>query len=562
MLVSLHVKNLVLIEEAEINFQNGLNLLTGETGAGKSIVIGSINYALGSKVDHDVIREGAEYALVELVFSVEREEQKKLIREMDLPMEEDGILILTRKIMPGKSILKVCGETVSAKQVKELASVLIDIHGQREHQTLLENKKCKALLDDFCGDELSSLKAEIADLHKEWMDGKKEQDALSMDDALRQREISLAEFEVREIEAANLNPGEDIELEKQFAKMKNYKKIADYAGHAEQYLLHDNGGIIDPLGYAIHELGQAAVLDDELNSVLEQLGDAESILRSASRDLRDYIEDSGFSEEDFLQIEERLDCINHLKSKYGATIERILAYADNRRSELNKLMDLDRYKEELVKKLEGLEKKMYGKADKAHAIRAEQAKGLSKQIEETLLDLNFLKVSFAIALEKKDECGIDGYDEVEFDISLNPGEKMRPLKEVASGGELSRIMLALKTVLARRDQIDTLIFDEIDTGISGKTAWKVAEKMAMLGKEHQVICITHLPQIAAMADAHFLIEKGEKENKTVTRIKSLEETDMIPEIARLLGSDNITEAVLKNAEELKALANQTKENIV
>lgn len=557
MLVSLHVKNLVLIEEAEVDFHEGLNLLTGETGAGKSIIIGSIGYALGGKVEHDVIREGADYALVELVFQVEQE-QKEKIREMELPIEEDGILILTRKIMPGKSIMKVCGETVSARQVKELAELLINIHGQREHLSFLQNKNCRTLLDDYCGGELAEIKAEIAEQYRAWEEHKKEMDQLFMDDAVRQREIALAEYEVNEIFSANLKAGEDEELEKQFHKMQNFKRIADSVGRTANYLEQDQEGILNQLGYALHELHQAAGLDPELASALEQLTDAESLLHGAARELTDYMERAVFSEQEYDAVETRLDGINHIKAKYGASIAKVLEYGEKQQDKLEKLKDLEHYSAHLEEETAKLEKKMYSAADKAHEIRQRQAETLSAQIGKALEDLNFLKVSFTVDVAKKENCGADGYDEVDFLISLNPGEKPRPLKEVASGGELSRIMLALKTVFARKDQIDTLIFDEIDAGISGKTAWKVAEKMAVLGKEHQIICITHLPQIAAMADTHFLIEKKEADGKTVTTLEALDREDMVAEIARLLGSDNITDTVLKNAEELKNLADQTK----
>lgn len=557
MLVSLHVKNLVLIEEAEVNFREGLNLLTGETGAGKSIIIGSIGYALGQKVEHDVIREGAEYALVELVFQIGQEQREK-IREMDLPVEEDGILILTRKIMPGKSIMKICGETVSVKQVKELAEILINIHGQREHQSLLQNNKCRMLLDDYCGGELLEVKSALADQYRACGESRKELEQLFMDDAARQRETALAEYEVNEIFSAHLKEGEDAELEKQFHKMQNFKRIADSVSRAANYLEQDQEGISDQLGHALREIHQAAGLDEGLSSVLEQLSDAESLIHGAARELADYMEDAAFSEREFEETQTRLDTVNHLKAKYGASIAQVMEYGEKQQEKLEKLKDLDHYLERLKEETAKLEQKLYDTAGKAHEIRTRHAKALSAQIKKALEELNFLKVSFTVEVAQKESCGADGYDEVDFLISLNPGEKPRPVKEIASGGELSRIMLALKTVFARKDQIDTLIFDEIDAGISGKTAWKVAEKMAVLGKEHQIICITHLPQIAAMADTHFLIEKKEADKKTLTTLKPLDREAMIAEIARLLGADNITDAVLKNAEELKNLADQTK----
>lgn len=558
MLTNLHVKNLALIEESEVSLEPGLNILTGETGAGKSIIIGSINYALGAKIDHDVIREGADYALVELVFQIDNEDLIQKVKEMDLPVEEDGTIIITRKIMPGRSSMKICGENVTVKQVKELAALLIDIHGQHEHQSLLQPAKQREMLDRFAGEELGNLKIELARDVKAFRELETELEHLSMDEGAREREISLTRYEVNEIEEASLIVGEDIELEVKYKKMQNAQKIIQCMQIATQCIGESDESVLNQLGTGLYELQQAAAMDEQLVGVKEQLADAESIIGDAFHQMQRYMDDFAFGEEEFDEVQKRLDVINHLTMKYGGSIEKVLAYGEKRRSELEKLEDLGGYLEELRNKADNLEKKILAKCEKIHKIRTKLAKELSKEISAVLEDLNFLKVSFEIAVEAGESFTSDGYDIVNFMISLNPGEKMRAVSDVASGGELSRIMLALKTVFAGKDEIGTLIFDEIDTGISGKTAWKVSERMATIARNHQVICITHLPQIASMADTHFMIAKKEMSGKTVTDIYPLEESQMLEEVARLLGTDDITETVLNNAKELRQRAQETK----
>lgn len=558
MLTNLHVKNLALIEETEVEFTEGLNILTGETGAGKSIIIGSINYCLGQKADKDVIRTGAEYALVELVFQLENKNDIELIKDMELPVEDDGILILSRKIMPQRSIFKVSGETVTAKQMKELASILIDIHGQHEHQSLLSEKKQARILDDYTGEELALIKDNIAKLYKEYLSVNDSIKDFSMDDMQREREIALALYEVNEIESAAVMDNEEEELNKNYKRMQNGKKIADAVGKALYYLDSQDSSAISLIGYAAREMSMVAPYDDGCNDLSSRILDMEGVLSDFIRDASDYMEELDFSEEDFVRTEERLNVINHLTMKYGGSMDKVNEYLIKRRDELEKLQEIDATREELISKQKELSEKIMELCDKAHKLRVKEAEKLSKEIEKVLEDLNFLKVSFSIDVNKKDNFNSDGYDEVVFMISLNPGEKPRPISMVASGGELSRIMLALKTVFADNDDIDTLIFDEIDTGISGKTAWKVSERMGVIARKHQVICITHLPQIAAMADNHFLIEKSEKDGKTVTALTALSSDARVDELARMLGSDDISDAVKANASELIEKANAAK----
>lgn len=558
MLDSLRVKNVALIDEAEIEFGEGLNILTGETGAGKSILIGSMNLALGAKADKNIIRTGAEYAFVELVFSVTKKEQIEKLKELDVYVE-DGTLVLQRRILPSKNVCKANGETITNRTLKEIGEILVDIHGQHEHQSLLKEKKQAEILDEFCPDSLKELKEQIKKLYSDYMQEKEKLDSLENKGENKEKEIALLQFEIEEIQQASLTLGEDEALEAAYEKMANSRKIAE-AVELSHSLLNgtSEGNVISLFGRAMGEITSVSGYDKELEAILEDMVNGEDLLIQLSRRIEDYGRSLSFDENEFREISSRLNTINHLKSKYGDEIERILAYEEEIQKQLLMLTDLEQYKAELLQAHEKTEEKLLQLCGQASAIRKEQAAFLEGRMKEALVDLNFLEVQFQIAFEKK-PFGKDGYDKINFLIALNPGEPSRPLEAVASGGELSRIMLALKTVLAEKDQIGTLIFDEIDTGISGKTAWKVSEKLGMLGRGHQVICITHLPQIAAMADSHFLIEKSREEKKAVTRIRSLKQEEMLREIARLLGTDDVTEAGLNNAKELKKMAEKSKQ---
>lgn len=560
MLVSLYVKNLALIDETEVYFGNGLNILTGETGAGKSIIIGSVNLALGAKAEKDMIRTGADYALVELVFHVEKEKQLEEIRSLELPVEEDGTVILQRRIMPGKSLCKVGGETVSVKQVRALAEILIDIHGQHEHQSLLKAARQLEILDEYAKEELSGPAKKLKACYEQYREVAKQLSAEDIDEETRKREASLAAFEVQEIEEAALLAEEDTELEKSYRKLVNGQKIQESVTLAYQMSGYENGGAGDAIGRAVKEIRSVAAYDETLQNFEAQLLDIDSLLNDYNRAAADYLSGLEFDGELFAKVEKRLDLVNHLKAKYGNTIEEILAYQERMQEKLEKYQNFDAYRQELVQKEAALKEELLALCEKVSKIRKKSAKSLAKSMKKALIDLNFLDVAFEIRIESEEnKIGPDGYDQASFMISTNPGEDLRPLAQIASGGELSRIMLALKTVLADRDEIETLIFDEIDTGISGKTAWKVSEKMGILGQKHQLICITHLPQIAAMADSHFQIEKTVTKERTVTTIRALEETESVEELARMLGGVSITENVLNNAREMKDLARKSKQ---
>lgn len=558
MLIHLHVKNLALIEEAEIDFSEGLNILTGETGAGKSIVIGSVGLALGDKFSRDMLREGADYGLVELIFQVSRESQRRRLLELGVIPEEDQVII-SRKISDKRSMNRINGETVSLSQLKEAASVLIDIHGQHEHQSLLQKKKHLEILDEFSKEELGTVKKELAGTYKHWRELMEKQKEAELDEESRLREISLLEFQLDEIEKAGLEPGEDEELEQQYRRMTHGKRILEAAGAAYAMTGYEEpqaaGGSI---GHALKELQSVASYDEELSPLLEQLSDIDGLLNDFNRDMAEYLTSLEFSEEDFYQTEERLNLLNQLKAKYGKTLEQVQSWQEKSQERLEWLLDYDAYLLKLKEEVSATEERLSELCDAATGIRKKGAKKLCQEIRDHLIDLNFLDVSFDMQFEVMPGYTALGKDDVEFLISVNPGEPMRPLMKIASGGELSRIMLAIKTVLADKDDIDAVIFDEIDVGISGRTAQRVSEKMMLIGKTRQVICITHLAQIAAMADSHYRIEKMVENGETQTRIRKLKKAEEIEELARILGGAKITEAVMKNAEEMKDLADTKK----
>lgn len=563
MLISLHVKNLALIDETEVFFKKGLNILTGETGAGKSIIMGSVNLALGAKADKTLIRNGAEYALVELVFQTDSKEQEQILTEMDIPLEDDGMVIIMRKLMPERSLCKVNGITVSQKQLKELASLFINIHGQHDNKELLNVKRYSQILDEYSGEKIGNIKEKLKTAYAEYKKVCKELDESVVDEKERAREISLITYEIEEIENAAIKNGEDEDLEEQYHKMVNSKRIAENVSVAYDctgYTGRNAGG--DSIGRAVKELKQAASYDEKVQELTEQLEEIDNLLNDFNRSLVDYQNSLEFEPGEFDLVERRLNLYNHLKDKYGNTVEEIFEYKEEKEARLQQLADYENY----ILNLENEKQKKYDQVielcKELSDCRKENAVQLQEKLKNALLDLNFLSVEFEIPVTVDEQAiSSDGYDDVDFIISLNPGETMKSISKVASGGELSRIMLALKSVMADKEDIGTLIFDEIDAGISGKTAWKVSEKMAVLGKEHQLICVTHLPQIAAMADAHFMIEKSAKEGRSVTEIFELQEQQILEEIARLLSGSEVTEAVISNAKELKDLATKTKQNL-
>lgn len=557
MLHNLYVKNLALIDEIEVDFKKGLNILTGETGAGKSIILGSINLALGGRYSSEMLRNEDEPGYVELAFFMENEAQIALLKEKDI-FPEEGMIVLSRKLIGKRSVSKINGETVPISVLKEIASILIDIHGQHEHQSLLYKKNHLTILDAFAKDTIHDVKAKVYEQYRIYRQYKEELEKSQIGEKDRIKEVGFLEYEIKEIEEANLKVGEDDELEEQYRRMINGKKITENIDEAYGYTTDSGNNASDLLSRAIRCLQDAAHYDEKASELYDQLSEVDSLLNDFNRELSDYRESFEFSDEEFYEIETRLNEINRLKSKYGNTITEILEYYEEKQQRLFKLQDYDSYLETLQKKFKEAEGELLAASLKLSELRKEAAKELQVSIRNGLLDLNFLDVQFEIVFTELDDYSAIGKDEVEFMISMNPGQPVRPLGDVASGGELSRIMLAIKTVMAEKDQIETLIFDEIDVGISGRTAQKVSEKMAVIGRNHQVICITHLAQIAAMADSHYLIQKQVVDGKTKTTISMLDKEQEIIELARILGGAEITETVIKNAAEMKKLADELK----
>ena len=554
MLVHLHVRNLALIEDIEVEFGPGLNILTGETGAGKSILLGSMQLILGGRSAKDMIRTGASNALVELLFQVENPRAEASLRELGVETSE-GQVLLTRKLMDGRSINKINGETCTVAQMKAAASCLLDIHGQHEHQSLLYQDKQLEILDLYGKEEIFPAKEKVQTAYKKYRDCKRQLDELDIDEEQRNRERAFLEFEINEIESAQLVSGEDEELEKLYRKLNNGRKILETLQGVRDLTGYESGqGAGESVGNAVREISRVTEYDTQLDSMASALQEIDGLLNDFNRELASYVDDLNFDDEAFYETEKRLDTINGLKAKYGRTIEDIQEYCLKQKQ---KLENLDKYEERFHEAEENLKKsreELETVSHKLSMIRQKYSQMLTDKITEGLKDLNFLDVQFQITFCRRKEYTAGGFDDIEYEISTNPGESLKPLGKIVSGGELSRIMLAIKAILADRDQIETLIFDEIDTGISGRTAQKVSEKMALIGRCHQVLCITHLPQIAAMADTHFEIEKHQKDNETITEIHPLEGDDSVRELARLLGGAEITQAVFDNAKEMKELA--------
>ena len=558
MLHNLYVKNLALIDEIEVEFTKGLNILTGETGAGKSIILGSVNLALGGKYSADIIRKGAEYGYVELTFFVENKTQAEALKRKDI-FPEDGVVVLSRKLMSKRSISKINGETVPIALLKDAASILIDIHGQHEHQSLLYKKNYLTILDAFAKENIKQVKEKLAKAYLIYKEQKEELEEALTDEKERNKEIGFLEFEIQEIRQAKLSKQEDEMLEETYRRMTNGKKIVGNLEEAYEYTGGTNSETAsEAISRALRCMQEAAGCDEQAQEMFQQLAEIDSLLNDFNRELSDYKMSFDFSKETFFEVETRLNEINRLKTKYGNSIEEILEYCDKKEERLLKLQDYDAYLAKLQKKMEDTEAAVKCYSGQLSLLRKEQSAKLAEAIQKGLRDLNFLDTQFEIVFRELETYTIQGTDEVEFMISMNPGEPVRALGDVASGGELSRIMLAIKSVMAEKDQIETLIFDEIDVGISGRTAQKVSEKMSFIGRNHQVICITHLAQIAAMADAHYAIEKQVEDGVTKSKISRLSKEQEIEELARILGGAKITDTVMQSAAEMKELAERTK----
>lgn len=559
MLDSLYVKNLALIDEAEVTFTEGLNVLSGETGAGKSILIGSVLIALGAKVHKEMIRANEKEAYIELIFSPTHPTILEKLREYDIE-PEDGQLIISKKITASKSVSKINKEAYPASKVREVAFLLLDVHGQHDHQALLLPHKQLEIVDRNGGKRLKEVKDKNAQCYRVWKQYKDELDSYAVDEDERLRRMDILCYELDELKEAAITPGEEARLTKEWKRLSEREHIISAYQELTALLGYESAGACDLCGRAEHALKGISEADDEAEDLYAQLTDAESILHDICRSASERLDAMQEEEMDTAQIEERLDKIRHLMQKYRCDEEGLLTLMDQKEQELDKYRHFEEKKAHAQAACDKAFSVLEAAAEELSSQRKKCAATLCTQLITALVDLNFLDVRFEIRMEENEQIGPGGKDSAVFYIATNPGEAPKSLAAVASGGELSRIMLAIKSVMAQKEEIETLIFDEIDTGISGRTAQKVAKRLSETAKGSQVICISHLAQIVSMADTHFLIEKNAENEVTTTHITRLSKEESIREIARLLGGAEITKNVLDTAQEMKDMANRTKES--
>lgn len=554
MLEHLHIRNVALIKESEISFGDGLNILTGETGAGKSMIIDSLQFALGGRAGKDFLRHGEKQAAVEALFSVQSQALTEKLAENGIAPEEDGTLLITRTLSEaGKSVCRINGSTVTVGMLKEIAEDMIDIYGQHEHQSLLNPVKHIRLLDRFCGAGFGEAMEEYKNSRQRLKDLEKQLAILIGDESQREQRMDMLLFQKEEIEAAELQEGEEDALLEQKKRLSSMERLIRLTGESIT-LLYDGDdrapSACDQLGDALAKLREAAEYDAALSPLADALADGYAAVEDCVRELKREAEKQEADPEELERIEERLQLFYKLKRKYGGSIEAVLEFYEKAVQELEFLSNSSEKAAELSAKKAAEEKRLSALAETLTARRRATAEQVEEQIETALHDMEMKHARFHIQIEEKADWGADGKDKVEFLISANAGEPLKPLAKIASGGEMSRVMLALKTVLVDADEIGTFIFDEIDTGVSGRTARRVGEKMRFLGGKRQLLCITHLPQIAAMADNHFLIEKESDAGETVTRVTALDEEGAVREVARLM--NDVTETTLAAARELLA----------
>ena len=538
MISTLHIKNIGIIEDLNIDFNKGLNVLTGETGAGKTLIIDSLEIISGGRFSKEMIRRGASNSFVELCMYVPNSEKS-----------EDGNIIVSREInSSGKNMCKINGRMVTVNELRDFMREFIEIHGQNDNQSLLDSKRHLIYLDSYSGEKLTSIKEKYINYYNEYKNIQKELKENFGDEKEKQRKIDLLQYQINEIEEANLRLNEENELEEQRKHMQNSEKISESLNMANN-LIEENG--IDNISMAIRALEKIENIDKKYETASNNLKNIYYELQEIARDISSYKDDSYFDEEQRDYIEERLDLIHSLKRKYGNTIEEILQYKTDIKEELEKIENLEEYNNNLRKQKEELEEKLNLLAEKMHEIRIKYSNKLLNDINRELEELEMKNAKINIKVDYiEDEFFKNGKDIVKFYIITNIGEEEKELSKIASGGEMSRIMLAIKKVLAEFDNTPIIVFDVIDTGISGKAASSVANKLETISKKHQVLCISHLPNIAAIADYNYFISKNVKEDRTRTQIKLLKETEVIEEIARI-SSGEVNDVTLKYARELR-----------
>ena len=560
MLSLLHIENIALIQSADIRFEPGFNVLTGETGAGKSIVIDSIGAVLGERTSRELIRTGAKSALVTAVFT--QVPNLPWLEENGFPTGEEELLLQRELQGDGRNVCRIDGKLVTVAQLRELGRQLLNIHGQHDGQQLLDPASHLGYLDQFGG--CQPLLESYQEAYRKWHDIRREMDKLQMDEAERSRRVDTLNYQIQELERAQLKAGEDEELSARRTLLRSAGRLMEAVQSAEFALSgdEDRDGACSLIAQAEGEVQGVSSISPELSELSEKLTALRCAADDAADTLRDLSRSFDFSPGELDQVEERLDLLYRLRKKYGPTVEDMLAYLDRCRKELDQIQYADDTLARLEKDLKKAQKEAARRGEVLSQARREAAGALQARVQEELRQLDMPKVQFQTEFTPKGgEAGMDetGLDEVQFLMSANLGEALRPIQKVASGGELARIMLALKNVLAEGDQIGTLVFDEVDTGVSGRAAQKVAEKMAQVARGKQVLCVTHLPQIAAMADTHFSVQKGEREGRTYTRLERLDRSQRREELARLIGGASITPSLLESAEELLRQAEQQKQ---
>lgn len=562
MLRELQIKNVAVIDEVHVEFGDGFNVLTGETGAGKSILIDSINMALGGRVSHDLVRSGCDKASVNVCFETESPAVAEKMSELGFELE-DGMVIVSRQLScDGKSSCRINGSLAPAAVAREITSLLIDIHGQNDNQTLLNSKNHLGLLDEYgeLGDLAESYKTEYRAMKKVL----REIDALSQNEEEKAKRLELLNFQIEEIAAAKLKPGEDEELESRRDYLCNIESVVEGAAKAYGALYGgEELSAYDLLRQAMRAVSDISRFDEKLETSYTRLEGIVAETEDIASDLNSCLSKTDFSQAELDKIEERLDLIGNLKRKYGNTIEDINEYLKTASLEAENIMTSDEQLETLKSELGVLRARVAEKGEKLSKARKTAAEELEQKIMTELSELDMPKVRFAVSVEEKTRDGEieyteSGQDLVEFMISTNPGENLKPMSKIASGGELSRIMLAVKSILADTDTADTMIFDEIDTGVSGRAAQKIAEKICRLAKKKQILSITHLAQIAGMADNHYLIEKSSTDEKTSTSVTLLGTEERTRELARIIGGVTVTDLTLQSAREMIELAMRKK----
>lgn len=547
MLELLHIENIAIIEVADIEFAPGFNALTGETGAGKSIVIDSLSAVLGQRTSRELIRTGAEKAFVSAAFSGMAPE---LTEELGIQPEADGTLLLQREIQTdGKNVCRVNGRPVTVGQLRALGARLLNIHGQHDGQQLLDEEQHIVYLDSF--GRVESLAITYAEKYKNFTDIRRQIGALQMDEAEKARRVDTLQYQIEELKRAKLKPGEEEELTARRGMLRNAEKFLDAVAGADYALNGDDsgGGALSALRQAQDALGGVRHLDDAFGQLYERLGEAYSEVYDIAATVEDKRGELDVSPGELDRVESRMDLLYRLKKKYGATVEDMLDYQARCEAELAQIEDAGDTLVRLEQALSKAEKEARQAAQALSDARKAAADRLTAQILTELQQLDMGKIRFAVDFAEK-PLDSDGMDTVRFLMSANVGEELRPIHKIASGGELARIMLAMKNVLSEQDHVGTMVFDEVDTGVSGRAAQKVAEKMARISRRKQVLCVTHLPQLAAMADTHFSVEKGERDGRTYTEVRRLDREQRRRELARLTGGSHVSQTMLDGAEEL------------